>query len=298
MSAKRRTLGRGLDALLDSVADARIPETRIPEMQVPETPPQATTPTGTSVPIDLIDPNPEQPRTHFDETELTSLSNSIRERGLVQPIVVVPREGRFHIIAGERRWRAARLAGLTEVPVVSRGETSQQELLELALIENLQRADLNPVDEAAAYAGLRDRYQRTQEQIAQSVGKSRAAIANALRLLELPDVVQGWLRDGALSAGQARPMLALGDEGKIIELATRARDEGLSARQIEALVRSQTRKRRPTKAKEAHAQAAEERLTRALQTKVEIQRRGKGGFIKLHFHSEEELMRLFDFLNR
>lgn len=286
MSKKaRRGLGRGLDSLLGPAGMAEGNE-------------DALSGVG-SLPIDSLRPNPHQPRTEFDEDDLAGLASSIGSRGVVQPIVVSAGDDGYVIVAGERRWRAARMAGLERVPVVEREQVSEQELLELALIENLQRADLDPVDEASAYATLRDRYQLPQVEIAKAVGKSRAAIANSLRLLELPERVQAWLRDGSLSAGQARPLLALGDAQAIVEMAEKARNQGLSARQVEALVRGRGRQKKRTKPKpkEVHTAAAEDRLTRALQTKVEIQRRGEKGTIRIHFHSEDELIRIFDLLS-
>lgn len=284
MSSKgRRGLGRGLDSLLGPAAAADA---------------GGAAPAG-RLPVDALQPNPHQPRTEFDDQELASLAESIRSRGMVQPIIVSATDDGYVIVAGERRWRAARQAGLERVPVVEREQVGEQEMLELALIENLQRADLDPVDEASAYAALRDRHQLSQVDIARAVGKSRAAVANALRLLELPPGVQEWLRDGSLTAGQARPLLALGDTEAIVALAEKARSKGLSSRQVEALVRDRgsRRKGRKPRPKQVHDAAAEDRLTRALQTKVEIQRRGQRGTIRIHFHSEDELIRLFDLLH-
>lgn len=281
----RRGLGRGLDSFLGPAAA----ETAAKQGS-----------SAPSLPIDALRPNPHQPRSEFDEEQLAGLADSIGSRGIVQPIVVKAGDDGYVIVAGERRWRAARLAGLEEVPVVERQQVSDQEMLELALIENLQRADLDPIDEALAFAALRDRHQLSQVDIARAVGKSRAAVANVLRLLELPDAVQGWLRDGSLTAGQARPLLALGDAAAIVAMAEKARSEGLSARRVEDLVRRQGRRTKRSRRKqeqEVHAAAAEERLTRALQTKVEIQRRGNKGTIRIHFHSEDELIRLFDRLH-
>jgi ParB family chromosome partitioning protein len=180
------------------------------------------------------------------------------------------------------------------VPVVVRQVADEGELLELALVENLQRADLNPLEEAEAYLTLQKRFGLSQEEIALRVGKGRPTVANALRLLRLPPEVQELVRRGVLTAGQARPLLALEDPLRQIELAERAVATGLSARQIEALASRPRGKRRRRVAVEPHAAAAAERLTQKLQTKVEIARRGAGGFLKIHFHSEEELMRLYD----
>jgi ParB family chromosome partitioning protein len=272
VNGKKRGLGRGLDALLSAGEPVR------------------------SLPLAALRPNRLQPRSRFDEAELEELAASIRERGLVQPLVVTPAgEGAYTIIAGERRWRAARRAGLEAVPVVVREVGGEAELLELALVENLQRADLNALEEAEAYKTLHERFGLTQEEIALRVGKGRPTVGNALRLLRLPPGVQALVRSGQLSAGQARPLLALEDAERQDELARRAVESGLSAREIETLVSQRSsRRRRRRAAAEPHAAAAAERLTQKLQTKVEITRRGRGGFLRIHFHSEEELMRLYD----
>jgi ParB family chromosome partitioning protein len=271
----RRGLGRGLDALL----------------------PAEREPAVTSVPVDRLRPNRRQPRSAFDEPALEELAASIRAQGVVQPLVVTPSEGgTYTIIAGERRWRAARLAGLAEVPVTVRAVGDEREFLELALVENLQRTDLNPIEEAEAYLSLQEGFGLSQEEVALRVGKSRAAVANALRLLRLPEEVQALLRDGRLSAGQARPLLALAGRERQVEVAERAARLGLSARELERLAAGGERGAKRAAAPEVHAEAAAERLTRRLQTRVEIRRQGKGGTLRLHFHSEEELMRLYELL--
>lgn len=278
MSARRRGLGRGLDALLQEE------------------------PQGLKLlPLDRLRPNRMQPRTAFDDAGLDELAESIRSQGVVQPLVVTPQdEGHFAIIAGERRWRAARRVGLDTVPVVVREVAGDRELLELALVENLQREDLNAVEEAEAFQALRERFDLSQEEIAARVGKARSTVANSLRLLNLPGAVQDLLRDGRLSAGQARPLLALSDEGDQVALAERAVRESLSARQLEALTaepKKSTKKTAPkTPEIEVNTAAAQEKLTRRFQTKVEIRRRGRGGQLRIHFQSEEELMRLYDLL--
>jgi ParB family chromosome partitioning protein len=273
MSDKKRGLGRGLSALLPR-----------------EEPPEGVR----TLPIQQLVPNRHQPRTRFDDEGLEELAASIRTQGLIQPIVVSRKDSSsYTIVAGERRWRAAQRAGLQVVPVVVRQVDDDRQLLELALVENVQRADLNPVEEAEAYRTLAQNFGLSHDQVAERVGKSRAAISNALRLLKLPPAVLDLLRAGRLTAGQARPLLALGDDGRIEQLAQRAAEQGLSARALEALAAEPGRKReRP--APEPNAAAAAERLTQRLQTRVEIDRRGRGGTIRVHFHSEEELMRLFD----
>ncbi|HUP25538.1 MAG TPA: ParB/RepB/Spo0J family partition protein [Thermoanaerobaculia bacterium] len=284
---RRRGLGRGLDALLGESAPAA---------------PAPSVGTGVrDAGISQLRPNRHQPRESFDEESLGQLADSIRAQGILQPIVVVEEEpGWFTIVAGERRWRAARLAGLDRVPVVVREAGSESSWLELALVENLQRSDLGPIEEAEAYQELRDRFGLTQELIATRVGKSRATVTNTLRLLRLPEAVLALLRSGTLSAGQARPLLALDDPRRQAELAREAVERGFSAREIEALVGDGASRAKPQRkgqpSADANTQAAQERLTRALQTRVEIRRRGKAGTVRIHFHSEDELMRLYDHL--
>ena len=275
MTDKRRGLGRGLSALLPR-----------------EEPPEGIR----TLPIQQLVPNRYQPRTYFDDEGLEELAASIRTQGLIQPIVVSRKDSNsYAIIAGERRWRAAQRAGLQVVPVVVRQVEDDRQLLELALVENVQRADLNPVEEAEAYRTLAQNFGLSHEQVAERVGKSRAAISNALRLLKLPPAVLDLLRAGRLTAGQARPLLALEDDEKIERMAERAAEQGLSARALEALAAG-PRRQHEKPAPEPNAAAAAERLTQRLQTRVEIDRRGRGGTIRLHFHSEEELMRLYDLL--
>lgn len=280
MSDKRRGLGRGLSALLPAEEGIR------------------------SLPIDQLQPSRHQPRSLFDDAGLDELAASIRAQGVIQPLIVTPTGGgAYTIVAGERRWRAARRAGLKVVPVVVRQVRDDRQQLELALVENLQRADLNPIEEAEAFRSLQESFGLSHEEIADRVGRARPAVTNTLRLLKLPRAVQDLLRAGRLTAGQARPLLALDDPDEILRMAERAATEGLSARALEALAgaaaaaEAPKRKRRGAgRPVEPHAAAAAERLTQSLQTRVEIDRRRRGGQIRIHFHSEEELMRLFDLL--
>ena len=281
MNPKKRGLGRGLDALIEKQPEAP--------------PPQAP---ARTLPLASLRPNRLQPRTSFNESSIEELAESIRAQGVVQPLVVTPEgEGTYAIIAGERRWRAARRAGLEEVPVVIREVANDRELLELALVENLQRSDLNSIEEAEAYLALQEKFGLSQEEIATRVGKGRPTVANSLRLLKLPEEIRELLRGGQLTAGQARPLLSIESPEEQIELALRAVREGLSAREMERLVAApalDAAKKKPAKPVEVHTAAAQEKLTRRFQTKVEIRRRGKGGLLQIHFHSEEELMRLYD----
>jgi ParB family transcriptional regulator, chromosome partitioning protein len=275
VNAKKRGLGRGLDALIEAPQEA-----------------------VRTLPVASLRPNRFQPRTRFDETAIAELTESIRVQGIVQPLVVTPEGESWTIIAGERRWRAARRAGLEEVPVVVREVADARELLELALVENLQRSDLNPLDEAEAYAALQEKFGLSQEEVAARVGKARTTVTNALRLLRLPEEVRELLREGRLTAGQARPLLALPGAEEQVRLAERAVRQGLSARDLERLAapRERPKAQKPDRPVEVHTAAAEEKLTRRLQTRVEIRRQGKGGHLRIHFHSEEELMRLYDVL--
>ena len=280
-AARRHGLGRGLDALLRPAgSDVR------------------------SLPVAQLHPNRFQPRRDFDPEALAELAASIRAQGLVQPIVVTPDDGgAYTIVAGERRWRAAQEAGLEQVPVVVREVRDDRHLLELALVENLQRSDLNPIEEALAFHALQEEFGLAQEEIATRVGKARPTIANSLRLLNLHLDVQQMLRSGQLTAGQAKPLLALGKRAEQLALAKRAVAQGLSARQLEALAAAARDRTAPTGKPEApprdvHSAAAAEQLTRRLQTRVEIRRRRDGGgTVQIHFSSEEELMRLYDRLN-
>ena len=283
---EKRGLGRGLSALMADVD--LIPSERPAPRQI--------------LPVEQLIPNPDQPRRHFAPEALQELADSLKGRGMLQPLIVRPHpsdRGLYQIVAGERRWRAAQRAGLAVVPVVVRQVKDDRELLELALVENLQRADLNPIEEAEAYRSLAESFGMSQEEIADRVGKARPAVSNTLRLLRLPPEIQDLLRSGELTQGQARPLLAVADTDEQLRLAMRAVREGLTARSMEAIAGGEAperkkRGRRAAKPVEPHAAAAAERLTRALHTKVEIERRGKGGLIRIHFHSEEELIGLFD----
>jgi ParB family chromosome partitioning protein len=278
---KKRGLGRGLDALLQKEEEA--PASPLPVQ---------------TLPVASLRPNRFQPRTQFDESSIEELAESIRAQGVIQPIVVaLDTDGAYTIIAGERRWRASRRAGLENVPVVVRKVAGDRELLELALVENLQRSDLNPLEESEAYLALQEKFGLSQEAIAARVGKARTTVTNALRLLRLPEEVQELLRGGQLTAGQARPLLGLATPEEQVLLAERAVREGLSARDVERETAPREKlPKKPSRPVEVNTAAAEEKLTRRLQTKVEIRRRGKGGLLQIHFHSEEELMRLYDLL--
>ncbi len=276
---KRKALGKGLSALL------------------PE-PESAAGGDLAQAPIDSLDPNPFQPRTNFEPGKLAELAASLQESGMVQPILVRRVGGRYQIIAGERRWRAAQQLGLAQVPVVLR-EVSDEQLLELALVENIQREELTPIEEAQAYQRLHEEFHLTQEQLAQKVGKDRSTVANTMRLLRLPREVRELLAGGRLGAGHGRALLALESADAQISMAREAARKGSSVREVErrvALERTPRpgRSRRP----DPNTRAAEERLRAALGTRVEISRRGPAGALKIAFSNEAELNRLFELLVR
>ena len=278
---RKPALGRGLSALLPGKDDV---------------------PRGTfanEVETDRLVPGRFQPRQDFAADALESLAASIREQGIVQPIVVVPRGDKFEIVAGERRWRAAAKAGLTRVPVVIRERRSDKELLELSLVENLQREDLNPLEAAAAYARLKEEFHLTQEDVARRVGKDRATVANALRLLKLPSSVREKIRDGSLSGGHARALAGLTSADDQERLADEILRRALSVRQTEKRVASFSAEGKVTRERRSDpfTRDAEEKLTRRLKTRVKIARSRRGGKIVISFGSEEELMGLFDRLS-
>ena len=249
--------------------------------------------------IDLISPNPKQPRRAFSDEALQSLAESIRQYGLIQPVVVQKKGGAYELIAGERRLRAAKLCGLTKIPAVVR-DCAPQASAELALIENLQREDLDPVEEASAYRALIQEFGLTQEQASEKVGRSRAHVANMMRLLQLPEEIQQYLIDGVLSIGQARPLLQLKARQVQLETAARIIDQELSARQVEAMVRAMLREEPPKDAPEpdAYLESMQDRMKMHLGTNVAIRlgRNKKKGKIEISFASEEEFERLLAIL--
>lgn len=292
MATKRPALGRGLSALIRDTAPPP-----------PREQPAADRARPTELDIDLLTPNPRQPRVHIDDARLEELAQSIRANGVIQPIVIRRVEdeageehSKYEIVAGERRWRASQRAGLLKVPVAVR-DVPDDKLLEVALIENIQREDLNPIEEAQAYRRLTDELQLSQETIATQVGKDRATIANYMRLLRLPAEVRTALSEGALTMGHARALLSLTDEAAQRRVGRDVVARGLSVRETEALVRSETTPKAeapPGPRVDANTRAAEEKLKLALGTRVRIIRKGRGGRIEVDFTSEEELQRLYE----
>lgn len=292
--ATARGLGKGLDSLIpNAVGEAKAKkETKesVTEKKAPDT----------MVKITKVEPNREQPRKNFDEDALQELADSIKQFGLLQPILVQDRKDYYEIIAGERRWRAAKIAGLKEVPVIIRNYT-EQEIVEISLIENIQRQDLNPIEEAQAYKRLLTEFKLKQDEVAERVSKSRAAVTNSIRLLKLNDNVQQMVIDDMISTGHARALLAIEDQTEQYNLAQKIFDEKLSVRDVEKLVKNLHKPAKPKKlddkALQVIYQDIEEKLKQKLSTKVTVASKGQGtGKIEIEFYSHEDLDRLLDMI--
>ena len=282
---KRKALGRGLGTLLPSV------------------PAGVTEKSLLDVPLDQIVPNKHQPRSNFDPDKLRELAQSIRANGVVQPVIVRKAGGHYQLIAGERRWRAAREAGLKTIPAVLK-DVSEYKTLELALIENIQRADLNPIEEATAYSSLIEDFQLTQEEVAQRVGKDRSSIANYIRLLKLPEKVKDKIEKTELSMGHARALISLTRAQDQVELAERIVSQQLNVRQVEELIRHWKSAGKKTKkpesaqaARDPNVKAAEGRLQEHFGTRVSIHQAETGkGKIEIHFENMDDLIRIYDLM--
>lgn len=283
MSMPKKGLGRGLSALIPSAAESRT-EARDSRATL-------------EVAVDRITPSPFQPRRSFDEAKIEELAASIRNQGIIQPLVVRPRGDGFELIAGERRWRAAMKAGLSKVPVVTR-DASDHEALQLALVENLQREDLNPIEEASGYRRLQEEFHWSQEEMAEKVGKSRPAIANSLRLLALPIEVQQEISAGNLPAGQARALLGLHTEPLIVSACRDVIAKGLSTRETEKMVRlliMGRKRRRQMPLIDPDLKSIVEQLQRSLGTRVRLlpKARSAKGKIEIEYYSAADLERIF-----
>ena len=290
---KRKALGKGLSSLIPASI------VKIPAPTAHAAPSRAT---ELRLEVSKIRPNPKQPRRTFDETSLEELANSMKAQGLLQPVVVRPlADGRFELIAGERRWRAAQRAGIHQIPAVVR-DVPDEKLLELALIENLQREELNPIEEAEAYRILVDDLELTQNAVAERVGKQRTTVANALRLLNLPEMVKNLVRDRRLSMGHARALLALEDPKAMETLAQKVVAEGLSVRDVESRAKrpagAPARPGRPSKPIDPNVAAAEATLQRILGTRVRIAGNGVVGRVEIHYHSAEALDRVYQLISQ
>ena len=290
-------MGKGLDLLIpNAVGEAKVKketvtETTIAEEKGPET----------IVKITMVEPNRKQPRKNFDEDSLQELSESIKQFGLLQPILVQDRKDHYEIIAGERRWRAAKIAGLKEVPVIIRDYTDQ-EIVEVSLIENIQREDLNPIEEAQAYKRLLTEFNLKQDEVAERVSKSRTAVTNSIRLLKLSDEVQQMVIDDMISTGHARALLAVEDKDEQYNLAQKIFDEKLSVREIEKLVKNLHKPEKAPKKTENRTMDAiyediQEKLKQKLSTKVTVTSKGEGaGKIEIEFYNNEDLDRLLEMI--
>ena len=288
MAVKKPALGKGLGALIEN----RIEENQSSVIEVE---------------INQVEPGPGQPRKNFDKEKIDALAESIKEHGIIQPLIVTREENRYYIIAGERRWRAAKAAGFKTIPVIERNATTK-EVLELALVENIQREDLNPIEEAEAYAKLLQDYSMTQEQVAAMVGKSRSAIANVLRLLHFSEKVKNLLISGELTTGQARPILALESMQEQDSAAEYILKSGLNARQAEQYVKKLTEKSKQKiqseekdiseQIKQQEVRFVQDRLRTSLGTKVILNDHNGRGKITIEYYSKDERERLIEFLTK
>ncbi len=297
MAAKvKRGLGKGLDAIIP------VSENAVSEKAASEKADNKGA--ETIVRITQVEPNREQPRKNFDEDALQELADSIKQFGLLQPILVQDRKTHYEIIAGERRWRAAKLAGLKEVPVIIRDYT-EQEIVEISLIENIQREDLNPIEEAQAYKRLLTEFNLKQDEVAERVSKSRTAVTNSMRLLKLCDEVQQMIIDDMLSTGHARALISIEDPEQQYTIAQKIFDEKLSVRDVEKLVKNLNKPEKPKKGADSEEglaviyQDVAEKLKQALGTKVDISSKGNGsGKIEIEFYSHDDLDKIVDLLSR
>ena len=303
MAVKSRGLGKGLDSLIpDAVGEAKAKKEADREVTAQSEAPvkDEKGEAETIVKITMVEPNRKQPRKNFDEDSLQELADSIKQFGLLQPILVQDRKDHYEIIAGERRWRAAKMAGLKEVPVIIRDYT-EQEIMEISLIENIQREDLNPIEEAQAYKRLLTEFNLKQDEVAERVSKSRAAVTNSIRLLKLDDRVQQMVIDDMISTGHARALLAVEDHEEQYTLAQKIFDDKLNVRDVEKLVKNLHKPAKPKKESDrtidAIYQDIENKLKQKLSTKVTVTSKGEGsGKIEIEFYNHEDLDRLLDMI--
>ena len=294
MAVKRGGLGKGLDSLIPETIKTTVPEkTKIVEKIVEK-------PVEMKVKISKVGPNKEQPRKQFDEDALMELAESIKQFGIIQPLIVQEKNGFYEIIAGERRWRAAKLAGLKEVPVIVK-DYSDLEVVEISLIENIQRENLNPIEEALAYKRLLTEFNLKQDEVAERVSKSRTAVTNSMRLLKLDERVQQMVIDDMLSTGHARALLGIEDPELQYSTAVKVFDEKLSVREVEKLVKKmqqgKTEKKKEETVHDFIYTDLEEKMKAAVGTKVSIHQNAKGkGKIEIEYYSREDLERIIDII--
>lgn len=275
---RKNVLGRGLEALISQDLRESLSETeRVRD-----------------IPVESIDPNPEQPRERFDEGQLGELAESIRRHGVLQPVVVRRRDDRYQLVVGERRFRASRMAGMSTIPAIVR-DIDDDDTLKLALLENLQREDLNPIEEARGYAALRKSHDLAVQEIADLLGRSRSSVSNSMRLLDLPARVIEMIESGKLTAGHARAILSVSGEAAQVEWAERAASQGFTVREIEEAVPGKRRRRAGRKRKvDPHVAALEERAELELGTRVRIMPKPKGGEVRIDYYSNDELVSLLE----
>ena len=301
-AAKKGGLGKGLDSLIPNVVGESKANNESVTKESNSTTAENAEKKGqeTLVKITLVEPNRKQPRKNFDEDTLQELAESIKQVGVIQPILVQNREDHYEIIAGERRWRAAKIAGLKEIPVIIR-DFSDQEIVEISLIENIQREDLNPIEEAQAYKRLLMEFHLKQDEVAERVSKSRTAVTNSIRLLKLDERVQQMLIDDMISTGHARALIVVEDAEEQYLLAQKIFDEKLSVREIERIVKNLHKPEKQKKVEDITMQAIyseiEDRLKQRLSTKVTVISKGEGtGKIEIEFYNHEDLDRLMDMI--
>lgn len=299
MAVKRNGLGKGLDSLIPNKSN-KSPST-VEKQSVKTEKEEKSTATGEIlVKINEVEPNREQPRKDFDEDSLMELADSIKQFGILQPLIVQKKKDYYEIIAGERRWRAAKLAGIKEVPIIIK-DYSNQEIVEISLIENIQRENLNPIEEAMAYKRLLEEFNLKQDEVAERVSKSRTAVTNSMRLLKLSDRVQQMIVDDMISTGHARALLAIDDEEQQYMLANKIFDEKLSVRETEKLVKAlKNPKKEIKKTVVEHTfvyENLEEQMKNIIGTKVSVNPKANGkGKIEIEYYSEEELERIYDLI--
>mgnify|MGYP000957522531 CR=1 FL=1 len=303
MSAKKMGLGRGLNTLIPKapiVDEEDVEQVKKKVSRSSKTKKKEETKKELTLPIDKIEPNPDQPRNQFDEDTLQELADSIKQYGMLQPILVTPKDDFYEIIAGERRWRAAKQAGLNEVPVMIR-KYNENEIVEIALIENIQRDNLNPIEEAMAYKRLLKEFNLKQDEVAERVSKSRTAVTNSMRLLKLNERVQQMIIDDMISTGHARALLAIEDEEQQYMLANKIFDEKLSVRETEKLVKALKNPKKEEKKPEVENQFVyanlEEQMKSLIGTKVSVHAKANGkGKIEIEYYSPDDLERIYELL--
>ena len=301
MAARKKGLGKGLDSLIPDNKSGKINQTEAVLKSLEGSDVQSESKSGEKMMnINKVEPNREQPRKKFEEDALMELSDSIKQFGVLQPLLVRKRKDYYEIIAGERRWRAAKMAGIKEIPVIIKDYT-EQEIIEIGLIENIQRENLNPIEEAAAYKRLLEEFNLKQDEVAERVSKSRTAVTNSMRLLKLCEKVQQMVIDDMISTGHARALLAIEDENLQYELAVKIFDEKLSVRDVEKLVKGiknpkQSKAKRVIENEFLYTDLAD-KMKDVMGTKVNIAVKGNGkGKIEIEYYSDEELERVFDMI--